>query len=48
MGNIIKKFEEFSLNESTKEEDKYLTAKQKKLPEGLKKGIIARNKKKDN
>ena len=45
MGNIIKKFEEFSLNESTKEEDKYLTAKQKKLPEGLKKGIIAKMKK---
>ena len=45
MGNIIKKFEDFSLNESLKEEDKYLTPKQKKLPEGLKKGIIARMKK---
>ena len=50
MGNIIKKFDEFSLNEKKKtsgisDEDKYLSAAQKKLPEGLKKGIIARMKK---
>lgn len=50
MGNIIKKFEEFSLNEKKKtssisDEDKYLSVAQKKLPEGLKKGIIAKMKK---
>ena len=50
MGNIIKKFDEFSLNEKKKtsgisDEDKYLSAAQKKLPEGLKKGIIAKMKK---
>ena len=48
MGNIIRKFEEFSLNEKKKsgesDEDKYLSAGQKKLPDGLKKGIIARMK----
>jgi len=37
--------EEDELNEGS-DEDKYLTAKQKKLPEGLKKGIIAKAKKK--
>jgi hypothetical protein len=49
MGNIIRKFEDFSLNEKKKsgesDEDKYLTAGQKKLPEGMKKSIIAKMKK---
>lgn len=39
----IKTFDNF-VNESA-DEDKYLTTKQKKLPEGLKKGIIAKAKK---
>lgn len=53
--NIIKKFEDFSLYEKKKTEDKeeksvsdeekYLSPKQRKLPEGLKKGLIAKYKK---
>lgn len=61
MGSIIKKFEDFSINEKKKcdtkecdtkksdssksDEEKYLTPKQRKLPEGLKKGLIAKYKK---
>jgi len=61
MGNIIKKFDQFSINEKKKcdtkecdtkksdssksDEEIYLTPKQRKLPEGLKKGIIAKYKK---
>lgn len=63
MGDIIKKFEQFSIitekkkttkkeetpskkdDSSMSDEEKYLSPKQRKLPEGLKKGMIARMKK---
>lgn len=50
MGKNIQNFDEFSLNEKKKskgssDEETYLSAKQRNLPEGLKKGIIARMKK---
>jgi len=60
MANIIINFEDFSMNEKKKtakkkssdsnksDEDLYLTAGQKKLPDAFKKSIIAKKKKSGN
>lgn len=60
MGDIIKKFEQFSIilekksnkekksekkDDSMSDEEKYLSPKQRKLPDALKKGLIAKYKK---